>query len=276
MGNAAFENVCNGLLERLNAGKSIEEEHVSVFMNSIAGLQKEEAASSPAYKKLYDALQKMWHYKDLKVSYEENFLLGGIWGVLKLIHEEIEKKQRRETLDLLVAKYKDQYWFLEEIDRNPGIKHKDLAKKGGKSTSQLSQFFKAISAENLVGYNRAGREKYYYLQQTGRLVYDEIKKYREKKRSLSTYAEPFKRISIDNEKREIASLIPVNLYQQGFSAYIINEEIVQPKEKVRKYINHMDNLELHQSFGIAEWAYGNIKGDKELISGNEVKHVYAE
>lgn len=173
-----FEHICDNLTKRLQAKKSIEEEQVSVFLDSVT--EKLTALEEPkekasGYQALSDLVNKMWHYGDFgKATRLQVFLYGSIWAGIRMIERKRKNASRKTKLEELISYYTDKEWLLKIICDNPGIRHKDLAKLGGKSVSQLSQMVSRASKDELISYHRLGREKYYFLMDSGETVYKEI------------------------------------------------------------------------------------------------------
>lgn len=180
-----FEHVCDNLTKRLQAKKSIEEEQVSVFLDSVT--EKLTAVEEPkgkasGYQALSDLVNKMWHYGDFgKATRLQVFLYGSIWAGIRMIERKRKNASRKTKLEELISYYTDKEWLLKTICDNPGIRHKDLAESGGKSVSQLSQMVSRASKDELISYHRLGREKYYFLMDSGETVYKEIAERRRKR-----------------------------------------------------------------------------------------------
>lgn len=173
-----FEHICNNLTKRLQVRKSIEEEQVSVFLDSVTErltATEEPKEKTSDYQALSELMNKMWHYGDFgKATRIQVFLYGSIWAGLRMIERKHKNTLRKKKLEGLIAYYADKEWLLKAICCNPGIRHKDLAKLSGKSVSQLSQMVSRASKDELVSYHRLGREKYYFLMDSGEKVYKEI------------------------------------------------------------------------------------------------------
>lgn len=172
-------NICRDILMRWREKRSVDEELVYIFFDGILDMlhDSEKDNSIPDYRKVTDRLQDIWQYKDFdKMSKEEIFLYGGLWGGMQMAEINVRRKRQEKSVDELVCAYKNKQWFFDAIASQPGIRHKELAERGNQSTSQLSQFVIKAAKEKLITYNRIGREKYYYLGKKGELVYEKMKK----------------------------------------------------------------------------------------------------
>lgn len=178
MGQTRLINICQDILSRWREKKEIDEEQSYIFMDGILDVfSNPEEETGADYRKVSEELNEMWQYRDFgSLSVEEVFLCGSLWGGIKMAELNRKRLRQQSTIKELSRAYANKLWFFEAISYEPGIRHKDLAQKGGQSTSQLSQFVAGVVKEGLITYNRIGREKYYYLQKRGELVYAELKK----------------------------------------------------------------------------------------------------
>lgn len=173
-----FGLICNTLIERLRMKKEVDEEQVNVFLDGVMtdlSAAEEVGHESFPFQSLSDFINKMWFYRDFgRASRYQIFLYGSIWAGVKLIERKCAKKKSKGKLNELISYYIDKEWLLKAIYDHPGIRHKDLAKIGDMSVSQLSQVISRASKESLITYQRLGREKYYFLMERGETLYDEI------------------------------------------------------------------------------------------------------
>lgn len=171
-------NICKDILAHWRGEGKIDEEQCYVFFDGVLDkILDPEEELTPDYKKVSAELREVWQYKDFSdLTPEEAFLYGSLWGGIQLAGLCEKRENQRKTVEKLTCVYENKAWFFEAIYKNPGIRHKDLAMKGNQSTSQLSQFVSGVVKEGLIAYDRVGREKYYYLQKRGELVYRGIEK----------------------------------------------------------------------------------------------------
>lgn len=186
MQEISFEHICSNLTERLRTKKNIDEEQVNVFLDSVAenlAAAEKPKKKSSGYQALSDFVNKLWYYGDFgKAARLQIFLYGSIWAGIRMIERRHKKIDRQRKLEELIPYYSDKEWLLRAIYDKPGIRHKDLAKEGGKSVSQLSQIISKASKDALISYHRLGREKYYFLMDSGEAVYQEIARRNRKQR----------------------------------------------------------------------------------------------
>lgn len=178
-----LKNISGLLLEKWKKDELIDEIQVRGFLDCILDNLIQLPHDEPLnYKKYSDKVCELWHYRKFeKLSKEQAFLYGGIWGSIKLLARRREWLQKDERLASYITKYKNNDSILKLIYYHPGIKHKDLAKKLNRTPSQLSQQIRIFEREGLIINDRMGREKYYYLLNDGEHVYTHIRKSKEKK-----------------------------------------------------------------------------------------------
>lgn len=173
-----LENICETLMELLQKDKRINEEQVHVFFEGTVDDLNEETDETKTVNldKLTAYLQKEWQYREIEsMTSEQAFLCGSIWGAIKLLGLKRERREKTFRLEELKKQYAGNYDFLHAIAVNPGIKHKDLAEKCGKSISLLSQFAAGVKKDGMITCRHIGRETYYYLRPLGEQVYEELK-----------------------------------------------------------------------------------------------------
>lgn len=179
MMKSVLESICKNIYNRLMEKKHIDEELIDNFFNEIAGetLESKNNKNEDSFRILKRCVYETWQYGDIdKMSCDQAFLLGGIWGGIKIKDAQYTYALRQDSMDIMVRKYTKNVWLFKTIYDNPGIIHKELAAKGKQSPAQLSQFVSRVCEEGLITYNRIGREKFYYLQKRGEELLNEINK----------------------------------------------------------------------------------------------------
>lgn len=187
MKKTRLDNMSKLLLDELRAHKEFSEEQVLIFFDGLIDSTQGEyrQKESKEYTSLRSWINEKWVYRELDdLSHQLSFLLGALWGGITLRGMKNKRKKEELNIDQLVTKYRNNYWFFNAIANQPGIMHKQLAEKGGITSSELSQFATRIYKEDLFSYNRVGREKYYFLQQRGEEVYKRLKQARKARRGL--------------------------------------------------------------------------------------------
>ncbi len=174
-----LKNICSLLLRKKASREKIYEEQVQIFLEGLVDLFDDEdmRADAPEYEEMAVMVDEMWHYRDVRAfSPEEAFLYGAIWGSSHLEHLMRKRNGDKISMNQMIqefqsAKQEEAYvHLLEVIERNPGIKHKNLAEKLGASPSELSQTVSKLEKEKLFSAQRSGREKYYFLRERGKEV----------------------------------------------------------------------------------------------------------
>lgn len=173
-----LENICKEILGHWKNEGKLEEEQAYIFFDGILDVIMDgEKIPLSDYRQISAGIEKRWQYRSFEeLSPQEAFLYGSLWGGIKIEEIYEERIEQQESLEKLVSVYASKEWLFKAIYYNPGIRHKDLAKKGNQSPSQLSQLMASVEKEGLITYNRAGREKYYFLQKRGDQLYKLMKK----------------------------------------------------------------------------------------------------
>ncbi len=172
-----LENICKEILGHWKNQGKLEEEQAHIFFDGILDVIMDgEKVPISDYRQISARVEKKWQYRELEdLSLGEAFLYGSLWGGIKIEDLYEDRVRQQESMEKLVSVYAPKQWLFRAIYYNPGIRHKDLAKKGNQSPSQLSQLMTSVEREGLITYNRVGREKYYYLQKRGDQLYKLLK-----------------------------------------------------------------------------------------------------
>ena len=170
MEKSTIYNLSDNILKRIEDGREIRDEQILLFLEwALDVVEKKEFQNMPrSYFLLKEKIYKYRMYDTVEeLTAKQAFSYGNLWSSIRLI--EIAEKRKKEEISIavLVKKYIKNIEVFHIIKNNPGIKHKDLAEKCGKTVSELSQFFNQIAEENFFSFIRLGREKYYYLEDKG-------------------------------------------------------------------------------------------------------------
>lgn len=256
-----LRNICQDILACWSEKKELDEEQGYIFFDGILDtISCEEEEFGSDYEKVSTKLNEMWQYKNWgKMSVENAFLCGSLWGGLKIAELSRKRARQQKTVEKLALVYANKLWFFEAISMNPGIRHKDLALKGYQSASQLSQFVNRVTREGLITYNRVGREKYYYLQKQGELVYAAIKQKPtfEYSRDLAEWQKKIKFLNSQVFNPKLLSN-EASLYAHSF-AHALNRitstqsaDLYDVIRKPEHYISILNNNE-NQNINISPW-----------------------
>lgn len=199
MEKTRLQNISETILQRIEKKKRMQEEQAYVYFDGIVDTlcSDDRTVLSREENDLSNSLNEIWTYRNLDdYSKETVFLLGSVWGAMKVEERKRERRAEASDLEVLSKKYQNYVWLLQAMERSPGINHRDLAGQGKKSPSELSQLITRLEPDGLFAYNRIGREKYYYIQERGRKVCKAIAgENSEKKQKHRTLEELFKLIA---------------------------------------------------------------------------------
>lgn len=99
MKQTRLENICMDILAHWHGKRRIDEEKAYIFCEGILDQmdsQKKETAQE--YQELTRKLHDMWHCKDFeKLSAEETFLCGGLWGGMKILEQSARRQDQQQT-----------------------------------------------------------------------------------------------------------------------------------------------------------------------------------
>lgn len=244
-----LDNICSGILERVKDRKrKIDEERVqSLFEGIVENLTSDLLKDAPdSCRNLYSKINELWYYKKFQgYSAEEIFLLGGIWGAFELVKQKEEVKKRIKDQEELVKRYERYAGLFKAVFQSPGINHKELADKTEKSVSELSQIMNRMTSEKLFTFNRAGREKHYYLSEKGKLIYEKLKI---KKKEIGKKFAFYETNNIFNISEKTLERVYQNSKNVQNSAYL--------------YVWEIDDQNNHQSDELEEEKIWEILQDK--------------
>ncbi len=173
MEKTRLQNISETIWQRIEKKKRIQEEQAYIYFDGIVDVLcgGERVTVSCEENNLSNSLSEIWSYRNLDEFSKENvFLLGSIWGAMKVEERKRERREEASDLERLIRKYHNYFWLLRAMEQEPGINHRDLAGRGKKKPSELSQLIARLEPDGLFTHNRIGREKYYYIQERGRKV----------------------------------------------------------------------------------------------------------
>lgn len=181
-----LENICNGLLNLLGKGKRIEEDSIYIYLDGMLDVMEKQTNDWPAsYAKLNQYVEQIWDLREIDgLTQEQTFLLGSIWGTAKLMAMKKDREKNKYEINDLASRYLNNKWIFKEICARPGVRHKDLAVKGKRSASGLTQILSQMIQAQLIVCNHMGRENHYYLLDRGEQVYEKIKETEKEQRRL--------------------------------------------------------------------------------------------
>ena len=178
MNEKRLYNICKEILTHIERKDEISEDQVYRLGEGLSFYYGEEKMPA-TYIKLLDTLGQKWRYQQMDdLSPEQLFVYGGLWGCIQAMEMKRMRIQteelKREKWNVLIKGYDDKKQLLEVIQKNPGIRHKELAESVHKSPSQLSQIMVRMTGDGIVSCNYAGREKFYFLTELGEKLTDKL------------------------------------------------------------------------------------------------------
>jgi len=174
-----IDNLSEKILKRLKDNREVRDEQISLFLEwTLSAIGKFELLELPRnFFLLKENVFKCRMYNKIEeLETNQAFVYGSLWSTIKLIELDEKRKKDKVSIEVLAKKYIKNIEIFQTIESCQGIKHKDLAYKCGKTPSELSQFFNQVGEERFISSIRLGREKYYYLEERGTCLLEQMKK----------------------------------------------------------------------------------------------------
>lgn len=118
-------------------------------------------------------VEAYWRAESYTKSNDMAFVyqMGQLFSFTNMLSTLAEKQEKENSIEDYAIQLKDKYVIFQQIDRNPGITHKELAQRAGMSVSSLSQFLNRYKEHGFIQRRSMGREKHYYLTAYGERLY---------------------------------------------------------------------------------------------------------
>lgn len=118
-------------------------------------------------------VEAYWRAESYTKSNDMAFVyqMGQLFSFTNMLSTLAEKQEKENSIEDYAIQLKDKYAIFQQIDRNPGITHKELAQRAGMSVSSLSQFLNRYKEHGFIQRRSMGREKHYYLTAYGERLY---------------------------------------------------------------------------------------------------------
>lgn len=264
MKNKRLDNICSEILDYMEEHDAISEERVLSLFKGLA-LCEEDDEKPTSYMRLFDEINEKWNYREIHQQLSEQvFLYGAIWGCLQLMETKqkalADQVEASKNWTILLRKYQDKLNLLKHIHASPGIRHKRLAEKEGISPSQLSQSMVGLVKDELITYNYAGRQKFYFLSAKGEKLYRKLNEKKQLKRKQGVRS---KQLSMENI--------------ENFSEAFINEIY---RESMRNIIKDKSGSAIvaYNRCGVSERLCNSVEVDYECSDffGKKINEVNQE
>jgi len=162
---AASEIIYKNLLLGKEVSNDIVLEFIYAVKNCITANPKE---IPPSFYRLSGYINDMVQSAELTdASVDIALTYGKLWSIVNLVemaeHDELSKRSIEED----AIRFQNRYELFKIIKNNYGIAHNDLANYAKISVSALSQFMGKMENGRYVFYRQFGRNKYYYITDSG-------------------------------------------------------------------------------------------------------------
>lgn len=206
--NERITNLSKSIIKRLQLGRDIDEELIYAFVNAVTEKLEhyDEDISSEEYLHLKERIETIWKHESFyDIALDQIFLCGSLWGVIHILEMFRKKQHEQRECRVLVNKYKEDTYFdfLNAIYTKPGIKNSTLAQICDVTPSRISQMISSAKEEGLVVFQKVGREKYYFINNKGTIVYRMLQEERKPQYSIGTQIS-FSMLGFDNRIQDSA------------------------------------------------------------------------
>lgn len=203
-----LENICQEILSYVEKDYEISEEMVLALAQGLTFYNGREEKMPSSYIRLLDEIGQKWQYRETEqLSIEQTFVIGSVWGCLQMAEARrryaLNETSKVQQWNVLLKKYADKVYLLNIIRRKPGIRHKDLAQRSGKSPSQMTQIMAGMINDRIVTYNYTGREKFYFITELGQKLCQEDTLKRKQKQTSKLSWEMFR---VENDEKDILQI----------------------------------------------------------------------
>lgn len=184
MERQSVERVSERVLNRIEKGLELQEEQrVILWEYALEQMRTpgNETQGVPLrnFSMLREHVQKKWMRDEIgELAPESAFAYGELWAVFQLMDLADRKGKEKYCMESLKKQFRNYYELFHLLKASPGIRHKEIAEKMQKSPSEISQIFSKLNGEQLFSAVKLGREKYYYLEERGNQLLEELGKER--------------------------------------------------------------------------------------------------
>jgi|GEM_PF-1165453 len=179
MEEQTMARLCDILNKKIESDQIISEEQINIYLQQIFEyICHSDSKELPhSFYLLRQTLFKKWEYGTIShLSSTSVFILGALWGGALLSELADKERTKQPKLEILAKQNMKYLKIFDAINKQPGIKHKDLADISGMTTSELSQWMAKRQNENYFSFSRIGREKYYYIEKKGEEILQEMER----------------------------------------------------------------------------------------------------
>lgn len=242
-----LDRITDDISTRMASGKELTQDLIFCFMKKFIADNGSffDAVKTKSYKVMKSMLNELWQYREWKdMSPEQAFLCGQLYGCVKLCEYREQSRQDTVFINFLLSKYGNSKPF-RIIKENPGIRHKDLARKINISPGRLSQIMDDEDMQELFASRVLGREKHYFLGVKGEEL---LRKLEEQERKANR--EQMQRAKLEKESACLISNMWKKMVTENantntlpsFDIFKVNPAFQYNLEKSSKNV-HFDNLQ---------------------------------
>lgn len=217
-----MKNLIEKIFSYLLDEKSVPEDLIfELAQDTIRILQDGETDDLPQeFWNLQHYLNLFWHgrkYESITDNYRI-YQMGQLLSYVNIIRDAVDNREKKESIEEYAQRYNNRFLVYKAINDKPGINHRDLAMASGISTSALSQFISKTKWDGYYTFRVVGREKYYYLTENGKRLYQLLEKRHLPNYIFKMYLDIPETNTIDDDERfaEFFNLTPDLIVNQTY------------------------------------------------------------
>lgn len=201
-----------------------------------------------------------------KLERDKNYYLGYIYAYENMARKLIKEENMVLNIEKVLSENPRVITIIKYLNNKKFSSHKELADELKISESSLSNFFKndTIIKSDIIGFNKIGKSKYYYLTNKGEVFYS---KACEENSKTYTEKDIIKLIDAISSKEQLLDSDKIQKYMTIFSEELLNKVYSFYLE----YMN-MDNIKslLNKN---SKTEYGNNKNNADLNYCNSIEQL---
>lgn len=174
-----IEKLVSKLIEYIQMEETVPDALIHQFTKELLITIRNNSSIEPSqsFYDLIDETDAYWR-RVSKDQYPSEFVfnLGRVHSLTVILRELLFNYFNIPTTAELTELYKERHSLLTNLEKNPGIIHRDLASMSNLSESHLSQIMVKLQRDKLVYARKFARNKFYYLSKAGTQVLEKMAK----------------------------------------------------------------------------------------------------
>lgn len=126
----------------------------------------------------YVLMEHVEKYQNFQANQGEetsySFSMGELSGIVKLLEEVQKQEESASKISSDLNRYQEKKNIFTVVNEEPGITHKQLARRCGMEISNLSHLMSPMESDGYFYSRKSGRNKYYFLSGKGRELLEKM------------------------------------------------------------------------------------------------------